>query len=101
MEDVKKYSTRCGKNRYRTVRLAIRYAITSSRLSGLPMRTYRCPDCSGWHLTKRREWSSKRVEARTAELLPAEARHPNGHRRSCPCGQCAWFPAAPEWSRIP
>lgn len=81
----KRYSAQCGKNRYSDEGYAIRNAIASSRRGGLPLRTYRCPDCKGWHLTKRREWHEVPAPVRVPE-----ARHPNGHRRSCPCGQCAW-----------
>lgn len=80
------YSLRCGKNRHIHESHAIRSAIASSRRGGLALRVYRCPGCKGWHLTKRRDWQ----EAPAPEPR-VEPRLANGHRQSCPCGQCAWL----------
>lgn len=41
----------CGKNSYRTLRRAIRVALSCLRQRGGQLRYYRCPAGSGWHLT--------------------------------------------------
>lgn len=78
----------CGKVRYTSERTAIRKAIASSRHAGLALRVYRCPDCKGWHLTKKPKWTA------THRPQPAESsrgRNALGHRTGCSCGQCAWL----------
>lgn len=82
-----RYSAQCGKNRYSDEGYAIRNAIASSRRGGLPLRTYRCPDCKGWHLTKRREWhevpAPVRVPGRGTRTVTA-APAPAGSARGGP-----------------
>jgi hypothetical protein len=51
---------RSGKVRYRDRDQALRSVRLIQGRSGrqrLPRRAYQCPDCGGWHLTSRAEWS--------------------------------------------
>lgn len=78
----------CGKVRYTSERTAIRRAIASSRRAGLALRVYRCPDCEGWHLTKKPTWTA----AHWPQPVEADqVRNAFGHRIGCSCGQCAWL----------
>jgi hypothetical protein len=47
----------CGKRRHINELSAIAAAIRLSGARATPLRVYRCPDCAGWHLTKRRTWT--------------------------------------------
>lgn len=62
---------RCGKIRHATQRSAIRSAIASWFMSGgTPLRVYRCPDCSGWHLTSRKTWTKPAKKAPVPDRTP-------------------------------
>lgn len=43
-----------GKTRLRDFDHAVAAALRLSTTLGRPIRAYRCPDCGGWHLTRRR-----------------------------------------------
>lgn len=43
-----------SKNRYADIFTAIAMGVTRSEDEGIPLYTYRCEVCSGWHLTKDR-----------------------------------------------
>lgn len=45
----------CGKRRHPTQIAAIAAALRLSRFNR-PLRVYQCPDCGGWHLTKKPTW---------------------------------------------
>lgn len=47
-----------GKHRYPTWSAAVGPAVRSTQRAGRPMRIYRCPDCAGYHLTKRIKWEA-------------------------------------------
>ena len=40
-----------GKNRYRSERMALHALFKCWMLRNAMLRVYRCPHCSGWHLT--------------------------------------------------
>lgn len=46
----------CGKRRCATYEQAVGYVLWLARRSKDPLRIYPCPDCSGYHVTKRRTW---------------------------------------------
>lgn len=77
----------CGKTRYTHEKAAIRAAMGASRRSGLGLRVYRCPDCRGWHLTKKKSWVDAPTKHHTA--TPGSGPH-------CLCGQCAWMDEYPN-----
>lgn len=81
MKQIKRYQP-CGKARYATERQAIRVAMSSSRRSGLPLRVYRCPECKGWHLTKRPTWRPAARKPTTPAKVTDQA--------PCTCGRCTW-----------
>lgn len=64
-------------------------ALRSSRRSGgRPLRVYECPECRGWHLTKRRTWHDPK---------PKAAQKPdNPPSPGCSCGRCSWLNAEEE-----
>ncbi|GAA4075632.1 hypothetical protein [Nocardioides kongjuensis] len=43
-----------GKTRFPDVGAAFSAALRLSHTLGRPIRAYPCPDCAGWHLTRRR-----------------------------------------------
>lgn len=45
-----------GKRRHPDELTAIASAIRCSARRGTPLRVYLCPDCDGWHLTRRARW---------------------------------------------
>jgi hypothetical protein len=55
--DYRATKARCapaGKTRFATFDIAVAAALRLSSTLGRPIRTYPCPDCGGWHLTRRR-----------------------------------------------
>lgn len=46
----------CGKRRCDNYQHAITYLLWLSRKTRDPLRIYRCPECDGFHLTKRPTW---------------------------------------------
>lgn len=79
----------CGKNRFATETEAIRIALRASRRSGLALRVYRCERCGGgWHMTKKRVWKG---DPPRNDDAATPLRNELGHRRGCPCSQCAWL----------
>jgi hypothetical protein len=46
-----------NKRRYTNEKLAERVAARATRQRGLALRTYPCPLCQGWHITKRRTFT--------------------------------------------
>lgn len=49
----------CGKRRCATYDQALAYLLRLARLSKDPLRIYECPDCAGFHLTKRHDWEDQ------------------------------------------
>jgi len=47
----------CGKRRCATEKQAVAYVLYLARKSKDPLRTYECPACSGWHVTKLATWT--------------------------------------------
>lgn len=48
--------TGCGKRAYPTYEAALH--VVCLRRSPYPLRIYQCPECSRWHLTKRKNWEA-------------------------------------------
>lgn len=46
-----------SKNRYSDMITAVAIGISQSERNGVKLYTYRCPICSGWHLT--RDWRGR------------------------------------------
>ena len=51
-----------SKRRYRSLKFADEVALRRGTEDGIKLYTYRCPDCSFWHITKQEYSKTKRFK---------------------------------------
>lgn len=57
--DIPPKHPKCGKHRCTDEQHAMRYVLWLCRKTTTPLRVYECPDCAGWHVTKRPTWEDR------------------------------------------
>ena len=58
------FAARCHKLRYESETFAQRLADRRGHATGWHLHVYRCPNCFGWHLTKRQLFAAQKAVPR-------------------------------------